>query len=154
IACIMRIAAVAGTAGVLAGCFQPLYGERSPTGTPALREALSAVDVAQIDARAGTLESQIAVPIRNGLLFNFPGGGDPRPQTHRLKIQMAGARTTVALDSNTALPNIENYTLNANYILTEIGTGKAVVQGRAFSTVSYDPPGQQRFARINSVQDA
>jgi LPS-assembly lipoprotein len=149
-----RLGAAGMLAALLGGCFQPLYGERSPTGGSALRDALGAVDVMQIDAPAGSFESRLAVQIRNDLLFNFTGGGEPRPQSHRLKIQMAGTRATVSLDSNSALPNMENYALNTTYSLIEVGTGKVVVQGRAFATVSYEPPGQQRFARINSLQDA
>jgi len=150
----LRFAAAAAVAALAAGCFQPMYGERSPTGGPALRDHLGGVNVVQIAARAGSFESRLAVEIRNELLFSFTGGGDPRPQTHQLRIQMAGNRATVSLDNNTALPNIENYTLNAIYSLTEIGTGKVVVQGRALATVSYDPPGSQRFARITALQDA
>jgi LPS-assembly lipoprotein len=150
---IARLAAAIATAALAAGCFQPLYGERSLIGTPTVRDALSAVDVIQIDAPAGTFESRLAVLIRNDLLFNFTGGGEPRPQNHRLKVQMTGNRATVALDSNSALPTMENYVLNAVYSLTEVGSGKVVITGRAFATVSYDPPGQQRFARMSSLQD-
>jgi len=151
---VVRLAAVVATAASAGGCFQPLYGERSPTGSPALREALSAVDVMQIDALSGSFESQLAVQIRNNLLFNFTGGGEPRPQSHRLKIQMTGGRSIVILDSNSALPNVENYALRASYSLTEIATGKVAVQGNTFATVSYEPPGAQRYARVASLQDA
>jgi LPS-assembly lipoprotein len=151
---VSRLAVVMAAGALVAGCFQPLYGERSLTGGPALRESLSAVDVIQIDAPAGSFEARLAVQIRNDLLFNFTGGGEPRPQSHRLKIQMLGNRSIVSLDSNTALPNVENYALNANYTLTEIASGKVVVQGRAFATVSYEPPGAQRFARITALGDA
>jgi LPS-assembly lipoprotein len=151
---IARAGAAVASAALLAGCFQPLYGERSVTGGSALREALGAVDVMQIEAPAGSFESRLAVQIRNDLLFNFTGGGEPRPQSHRLRIQMAGARGTLSLDRNSALPTMENYALNTVYTLIEIGTGKVVVTGRAFATVSYDPPGTQRFARINALQDA
>src|SRR5438552_3902425 len=87
-----RFAAVVAVAALTGGCFQPLYGERSLTGAPALRDALSGVDVMQISAPDGSYEARLAVQIRNELLFSFTGGGPPLPQTHRLKIQMAGSR--------------------------------------------------------------
>src|ERR1051326_8050121 len=48
-----RLAAAIAIAGLAAGCFQPLYGDRTVTGGSALRTALAAVDVAQIDAANG-----------------------------------------------------------------------------------------------------
>ena len=52
------------------------------------------------------------------------------------------------------LPVIENFMLNATYSLVEIATKKTVVQGRATTTVSYDPAGTQRYARVTGMQDA
>src|SRR5262249_11744627 len=43
----MRAAAALAIAALAGGCFQPLYGEQSPTGGPVLRDQLSAVDVLQ-----------------------------------------------------------------------------------------------------------
>src|SRR4029453_17318773 len=76
----LRIAPLAG------GCFQPLYGEQSPTGGPVLRDQLSAVEVLQIAAPKGTDESRIAVEIRNALLYDFAGGGSPPPPPHRWRV--------------------------------------------------------------------
>jgi len=145
--------AVAALAG---GCFQPLYGERSPTGGgPVLRDQLSAVDVLQIEAPKGTDESRLAVEIRNALLFDLTGGSDAAPPTHRLKIAITSTRSSVIVDINTSRPDIENYGLNATFTMTEIATGKIVVTGQTFARVSYDIPGQQqRFARIRGLRDA
>ncbi|MCC6889559.1 MAG: hypothetical protein IT536_13580, partial [Hyphomicrobiales bacterium] len=54
----------------------------------------------------------------------------------------------------TGLPFIENFTLNATYTLVDLATNKPVVTGRATTTVSYDPSGTQRFARISGMHDA
>ena len=81
---IMRAAAALVIAALAGGCFQPLYGEQSPTGGPILRDQLSAVDVLQIGAPKGTDESRIAVEVRNALLYDFTGGGYAAPPTHRL----------------------------------------------------------------------
>lgn len=139
---------------LVAGCFQPLYGDQSVTGTPKLREALSSVEVLQIPAAANTPEARMAVPLQNDLRFAFTGGGAAAPPTYRLAIQMTGSRAVVSATNVTGLPFIENFTLNASYSLIEIATKKTVLTGRATTVVSYDPSGTQRFARITGMQDA
>ena len=152
---LFRAVAALAIAALAGGCFQPLYGEQSPTGGPVLRDQLSAVDVLQIAAPKGTDESRIAVEIRNALLYDFTGGGYAAPPTHRLKISIASTRVSIIVDVNTSRPDVENYGLNASYTLTEIGTGKIVVTGTTFARVSYDIPGQeQRFARTRGLRDA
>jgi len=152
---VLRATAAMALTALLSGCFQPLYGERSPTGGPVLRDQLSAVDVLQIEAPKGTDESRLAVEIRNALLFEFTGGGSSAPPTHRLKISISSNRTSVIVDVNTSRPDIENYGINVTYSLTEIATNKVVVTGQTFARVSYDIPGQQqRFARIRGLRDA
>ena len=151
-----RLLAALAVAALAGGCFQPLYGERSPTGGgPVLRDQLSAVDVLQIEAPKGTDESRLAVEIRNALLFDLTGGSDAASPTHRLKIAITSTRSSVIVDINTSRPDIENYGINATYTMTEIATGKIVVTGQTFARVSYDIPGQQqRFARIRGLRDA
>jgi LPS-assembly lipoprotein len=152
---IVRAFAALAIAALAGGCFQPLYGEHSPTGGPVLRDQLSAVDVLQIDAPKGSDESRLAVEIRNALLFDMTGGGAAAPPIHRLKISMNSTRSSIIVDINTSRPDIENYGINATYTLTEIATGKIVVTGTTFSRVSYDIPGQQqRFARMRGLRDA
>src|SRR5438874_4150414 len=128
----LRAAVALAIAALAGGCFQPLYGEQSPTGGPVLRDQLSAVDVLQIAAPKGTDEARIAVEIRNALLYDFTGGGYSAPPTHRLKISIASVRTSLIVDVNTSRPDLENYGLNVSYTLTEIGTGKIVVTGTTF----------------------
>jgi LPS-assembly lipoprotein len=142
------------SAALLGGCFQPLYGTSTETGRPAVRDALSAIDVQQIPAAANTSEAPLAVKIRNDLLFNFTGGGYPAPSTHKLKVEIFGNPAVVVIDRATALPNLETYTLRTTYSLTEIATGKVVVTGQASAPVSYDTLGQQRFARLGGMHDA
>jgi LPS-assembly lipoprotein len=151
----LRAAAALAVAALAGGCFQPLYGERSPTGGQILRDQLSAVDVLQIDAPKGTDEARLAVEIRNALLYDFTGGGYAAPPTHRLKVAISSTRASIIVDVNTSRPDIENYGINATYTLSEIATGKVVVTGQTFSRVSYDIPGQQqRFARLRGLRDA
>jgi LPS-assembly lipoprotein len=151
---LMHAATVVAAGALVAGCFQPLYGDRSVSGGPNLRAALSGVQVMEIRAAANTPEARMAVPIQNDLRFNFTGGGDGAPPTHRLLIQISGSRAVVSATNVTGLPFIENFTLNATYSLVEIATNKPVLTGRATTTVSYDPAGTQRYARVAGMQDA
>jgi LPS-assembly lipoprotein len=151
----LRLAAALACAAVVSGCFMPLYGERSMTNEPMLREQLSAVSIEQIPAPKGTDEARLAVEVRNALLFSFTGGEAQAPPTHKLKIAISSTRTSVIVDINTSRPDIENYGMTATYTLTEIATGKIVVTGQTFSRVSYDIPGQQqRYARLRGLRDA
>jgi LPS-assembly lipoprotein len=149
------LAAALAAAGLLAGCFQPLYGERSITGGSGVRERLSSVEVAQISAPNGTPEARLAVEVRNALIFDLTGGSGTNSPTHNLKIQLTALRQQVIVDITTARPQVEQYGINASYTLVEIATGKPVVQGQTFARVSYDNPGeQQRFARARGQRDA
>jgi len=151
----MRIAAALLIAALAGGCFQPLYGDRSVTGEPVLRDQLSAIEVIQIEAPKGTDEARLAVDIRDALLFDFTGGGYAAPPTHRLRVSIASTRASIIVDVHTSRPDIENYGINASYSLTEIVSGRVVVTGQTFARVSYDIPGQQqRFARQRGLRDA
>ncbi len=150
-----RAAIAVALAALLAGCFEPLHGQRSMSGGPRVSEGLRGVDVAQIVAPNGTPEARIAVELRNALLFNLTGGSGSTSPTHRLVIQIATTRSQVIVDITTARPDVENYGINANYTLVDLATGRPVVTGQAFSRVSFDIPGQQqRFARQRGLRDA
>src|SRR3954469_18851174 len=87
-----RLALTLAAAGLVAGCFQPLYGERSPDGGSALRERLRTVAIQEIAVPANSDEARLAVQIKNDLIFSFNGGGAPLPPTHRLVGRMRGRR--------------------------------------------------------------
>src|SRR5947209_3800177 len=111
---LIRVTSALMLAGLTAGCFQPLYGERSVTGGSAVRDALAAVDVAQIDAPKGTPLSRIAVVTRNELVFDLTGGSGGAPQTHRLVIRLVPSRNTIVLDPLTLRAEFDNFTLDAS----------------------------------------
>ncbi len=153
---LVRLAATLAVAACAGGCFQPLYADRSiDGGGPGLRGALAAVDVKQIDAIKGTDESRLAVEVRNALIFALTAGGDaPRP-AYSLVIHISSTVADIIVDTTTTRPAIEDYGINATYVLTEIASGKVVVNGQTFARVSYDIPGQeQRFARMRGLRDA
>jgi LPS-assembly lipoprotein len=149
--------AIAPLAVCLGGCFQPLYGDHPVDGRngPSLHAALSTVDVKQIDAIKGSDEARLAVELRNDLLFGLTGGSDEARPAYTLVVKVSSTRSDIIVDTTTTRPSIENYGINATYILTEIASGKQVVTGQTFARVSYDIPGQeQRFARMRGLRDA
>jgi LPS-assembly lipoprotein len=150
-----RLAVVLAIAGLTAGCFQPLYAEKTLTGEPGLKEVMSTVDVAQIPAPNGTPLSRIAVAVRNDLIFETTGGDTPPPPKYRLKIKMTSSTLSVVVDIQTNRPDVTNYGLNASYELVDIKTGQVVVRDQTFARVSYDIPGEeQRFASARALRDA
>jgi LPS-assembly lipoprotein len=151
----IRLAAALMMAALAAACFQPLYGERAVGGGSAVRDALAAVDVAQIDAPKGTALARIAVETRNELVFDLTGGGGSAPQTHRLTIRLIPSRNTIVIDPITQRNEFESFGLDAYYTMIEIVSGKSVVTGSATTRVTYNVPGQQqRFARTRGLRDA
>lgn len=148
------VAALAAAA-FLAGCFQPLYGDKGPGGTSTVRNQLGQVEVAQIAAPNGTPEARIAVELRNNLVFSLTGGAGAAPPTHQVKIQLTATRLSVIVDIQSSRPDVENFGLNATYQLIDLKTGAPVLQDATFARVSYDIPGQeQRFARARALRDA
>jgi LPS-assembly lipoprotein len=153
-----RLAGVCAAGAVVAGCFQPLYGDASFTASstsPSVAAAMATVDVNQIAAANGTPLSRIAVEVRNKLLFHLTGGGASAPPAYRLNINLTGNNLSVIVDINSGRPDTENYALNATYTLQDIKSGKPVFTSQTFARVSYDVPGQaQRFARARGLRDA
>jgi len=150
----VRLLAVAALAGLTAGCFQPMYAERSD-GTPALREKLMGVELPPVDKPNASRDARIGVEIRNALAFKLYGQATGLPPTHKLVLRFNTSRSSLILDPNTALPSSENYGIDAQYNLIDLATNKSVMTGSTFSRVSYDIPGQlQRFARSRAYRDA
>ncbi|HET9904231.1 MAG TPA: LPS assembly lipoprotein LptE [Xanthobacteraceae bacterium] len=152
---LVRPAAALLLASATAGCFQPLYGERSLTGGPGVAAALSHVEVAQISAPPATPLARLAVEVRNELTFGLDRGAGASSPTHRLNINLNTTGSSIIVDPNTARPEFEVISLDAYYTLTEIATGKQVLSASATARVSYDIPGQQqRLAALRGQRDA
>jgi LPS-assembly lipoprotein len=150
----VRLLAVAALAGLTAGCFQPMYAERSD-GSPGLRDKLMGVEIPPVDKANASREARIGVDIRNALAFKLYGQATGMPPTHKLVLKFTTSRSSLILDPNTALPSSENYGIDAQYNLVDLATNKSVMTGSTFSRVSYDIPGQlQRFARSRALRDA
>jgi LPS-assembly lipoprotein len=150
-----RLLLALALAGLTAGCFQPLYGDRASVGVSTTRDKMSGVDVAAIDAPNGTRLSRVGVEVRNGLIYELTGGGPAAATNYRLDVKLTSSNLQVIVDVNTARPDVQNYGIDATYTLTDVTTGKPVIKGSTFSRVSYDIPGQQqRFAGDRALRDA
>jgi LPS-assembly lipoprotein len=151
----MRLGAVIALAGLTAGCFQPLYATRSVNGGAPLGAALAQVQIERIDAPNGTPEARLAVEIQNALDFELTGGGGGISPTHRLKVRMVTSRNSIITDVTTGRVEAEITGIDSSFTLTELATGKPVLNGRTFARVSSQYPGQQqRFARVRARLDA
>jgi LPS-assembly lipoprotein len=151
----LRAALALVAPGLLAGCFQPLYQQVPLGGAPDLRNGLAAIDVEQIAAPNGSENARIAVELRNALRFQLTGGGGGIAPTHRLNIKMATSRSAIIVDPDTGRTETEVTGIDVKYILTELASGKPVVNAVAFARVSSDIPGQQqRFARWRAQREA
>ena len=109
-------------AGLTAGCFQPLYGDRSVSGGSTLSQKMSTVEVAPVDAPNGTRLARVGVELRNNLIFDLTGGSGGSASDYRLKVQLSAGQLQVIVDIDSGRPDIQNYALNATYTLTEIAT--------------------------------
>ena len=142
-------------AGLTAGCFQPLYGDKSVVGGSGVNDKMSAVEVRPIDAPNGTRLARVGVEVRNELIYDLTGGGAASASAYRLDIKLTSTQLQVIVDINTARPDIQNYGIDAVYTLIDSSTGKPVMKGQTFSRVSYNIPGQQqRFAGDRGLRDA
>jgi LPS-assembly lipoprotein len=152
----LRLAGVLALGGLTAGCFQPLYGDHSIGGSNSnIHGKLAAVDVPPIGTPDGTDLARISVHLRNQLIYALTGGGEAASPAYRLNIRLLANQRQVVVDINTGRPEVVNYSLKATYIMTELATGKVVVNSTASAQVSYNIPGQeQRFAGFRGLRDA
>lgn len=149
-----RLLVAATLAALTAGCFQPMYAARPDRG-PALRDKLAGIEVPPVDVPNGSRVARLGVEIRNSLMFKLYGEATGAPPTHRLVLRLTTSRSSLIVDTQTTLPAIENFGIDASYSLIEIATGRAVLNSATFARVSYDVPGQtQRFARARAFRDA
>jgi LPS-assembly lipoprotein len=143
-----RLGLVLGAAGLLAGCWEPLYGRSPPSaGGESVADKLAEVLIPPIPVRHGNPAERLAVELRNALQFDFNGAGGAVSPTHRLDIVVTETNMTVLVDPVTGVAENGVGGIIATYKLVEIATGKVVLSDSTFAHVGYDMPGpQQRFA--------
>ena len=139
---------VAGTLAVaVAGCFQPMYADRSLTGGPSLRDAMRDVEIAAVTGRIGQ-------EIRNDLIFELTGGdGNPVGAPFRLTLTVAAGTFQPTIDVSAGRASAETVTLDVTYKLLDVVSDKTVLTDKALARVTIDRS-QQRFARVRAIRDA
>ena len=135
---------------IVAGCadgssgFRPLYGSAGVGGAD-VQQKLAAVDIAPIPGRVGQR-------IRNELIFQSTGGGNPLPPEYRLDIAVREtvSSTLVQIDGNATG---QVYNLDASYKLVRISDKKLIAEGKSYSRAGF-----QRltsiFANVRAREDA
>jgi LPS-assembly lipoprotein len=150
-----RLALILAAAGLLAGCFEPLYGHNPAVGDDSVRDKLAEVLIAPIPARQGSPQARIAVAVRNALQFDLNGAAGAIAPTHRLEVTVTPVDVSVSIDPVTGRPQEEIGGVRSTYQLVEIATGRMVLKDSTFAHVGYDIPGsQQRFAKQRALLDA
>lgn len=145
----MRVAVVLGLGALTAACFQPLYGSQSLPAGDSVRDKLANVEVAAIPAPNGRPESRLAVELRNQLMSEFNNGASAAAPLYRLQVTAISTTIqTVIVDVASGRPDTQVSAVNASFTLTEIATGKVVLNSSTFGRASFDIPGSaQRFAQ-------
>jgi len=152
---VARLAVIAALGAVTAGCFQPLYAERSVNGSPALREKLSEVEFPPLNVNNASREARLGVAIRNEMMFRAYGAATGAPPKYRLTMRLSTQQLAIVINPTTTRPDIQNYGIDAYYELREIATNKPVFNGTTTARVSFDTPGEeQRFAQQRGLRDA
>ena len=152
---LFRLAVVFAVGMLTAACFQPLYGTKSASSDDSVGAKLTAIEIADIPAPKGSANARLAVDLRNALLYNFNGGGNPISPTYQLKVTIGTTTNSVIIDLTSGRPETQLEGLNASFSLVEIATQKTVVSASTFARASYDIPGtEQRFAAQRAWRDA
>jgi LPS-assembly lipoprotein len=146
---VLTIAVVLGLGALSAACFQPLYGRQDLAQGDSVRDKLAGVEVDNIAAGKGSPESRLAVELRNKLMYDFNGGAEPSAPVYKLQISgLSSGINTVIVDVASGRPETQVSAVNAAFTLTEIATGKVVLNSSTFGRASFDIPGTaQRFAQ-------
>jgi LPS-assembly lipoprotein len=117
---------------LVSGCgFRPLYQEPEPgPGAASVGSQLAAVEIAPIPDRVGQL-------VRNDLLYHTRGREGDAGADYRLDVRLIESISELAVES-TGFATRSNLRLAAVYTLTDLGTGRRLVNGRSRAISSYN----------------
>src|ERR1700680_1968561 len=143
----IRLAAAMLLAAAGGGCFQPLYGDRSLTGGPSVRDALR-------DVGGRTSDGRVGQEVRNDLIFELTGGeGNPVGAPYRVTMTVSSSTFYPVIDLSAGRPSAETVSLDVLYRVEDVANKKTVLNERALARVTIDRS-QQRFARVRAIRDA
>jgi LPS-assembly lipoprotein len=132
---LLLAAAVALSACGDAAGFRPLYGAGASGGN--VNEQLKQVDFSPIPGRVGQR-------IRNEMIFQTTGGGNPLPPTHRLEVVLSESLTSTLINVQGEAAG-QVYSVQASFRLVDTKDKKVVFQGTAHARAGFE-----RFESIYS----
>lgn len=151
-----RSALVALTLLTVGACqVRPLYMDAASGGPLSPTPDLRAIVIDPVANQPAEIEeNRVAQALRNELLFLFRGDGGPADQQlYRLRILSSVSTDQLAVELEEDLPSAVLLTLQATFILSEIGTERTLLTGTSSTTASYDFS-SQRFANVRAERDA
>jgi LPS-assembly lipoprotein len=125
-----RLAGALALTALLGGCgFHPLYS--AEPGESGGRRAFASI---YVDTIAG---ERVGYDLRNSLIDNLEAASRPQQATYRLRVTVDQYLQGIAVQNNATVTRY-NYTLNANYELSDIHTNKIVKTGSERTLSAYD----------------
>lgn len=141
----LRLAALFALAVSLGGCgFHPLYGSAESGG--GARQVFASV---YVDPIAG---ERIGYELRNSLIDGLEGVQKPAQASYRLTVTVNQYLQGIAVANNATVTRY-NYTLNANYELSDMRTNTVVKSGIEKTMSAYDVVASP-YATLVAQQDA
>ncbi len=131
------LAACEGASG-----FRPMYGA-GPTGSTAARMA---------EVEFSTIPGRVGQRIRNELIFQSTGGGDPLPRQYRFDVTIREQLISTLVDK-TGQAQSQVYNLEARFQLVRIADKKAVLQGISYGRASFERY-TSIFSNVQAKEDA
>jgi LPS-assembly lipoprotein len=140
-----HLGTVVALAALLSACgFHPMYS--SDPGENGARQEFASI---YVDPIAG---EHVGYDLRNSLIDDLSASSKPQQATYRLKVTIDQYLQGIAVANNATVTRY-NYTLNANYELTDIRTNKAVKSGIERTLSAYDVV-TSPYATLVAQQDA
>lgn len=123
----------AAVAPLMSACgdagFRPLYGSTQFGGTN-VSEKMKQVEMAPIPGRVGQR-------IRNELIFQTTGGGNPAPPAYRLEIAIRESLTSTLIRRDGDAQS-QIFQIDATFQLVRISDKSVVLQGKSFGQAGYE----------------
>lgn len=123
--------------------FEPLYGETG--GGAAVTDELANIQIGPIPDRLGRV-------VRNGLLDRINPYGEPGSPAYRLDVAVISVKEGYGFRADEAITR-ENLRLEGHFVLTDLSSGKVVLEDEVRSSMAYDIV-QSDFATFSAERDA
>jgi LPS-assembly lipoprotein len=138
----------------IGGCFRPLYGEAAHPGLVADMRAITVEPVIAAGSNSNQQEDvdRIDHYLGNDLIANLNGTGATPSPKYRLKVTTTVSTVTPTITSQIDLANSATMTVTANYVLTPVGGGDALVSGAANNSTDNDIT-VDRFSNLRAKRD-